>query len=111
MNIVPNTITLELEENADPKIFGKSFWSAYEKITDMIPCPVCKKDAKKLLSFDHDVVNKKTGKPLFDRKNYYNVLNKLSYNNPYVYIPFAILIIIIIFLIIKTKKPNLKLLS
>jgi len=65
-----DVITLALPRDSDPTVFGPRYWETLHKLVDRIPCPACRNKAVPFMSFFHDVVNKKTEKPLFDPKNY-----------------------------------------
>jgi len=65
-----DVITLALPKDSDPTVFGPKYWDALHTIVERIPCPACQMKAVPFMSFFHDVVNKNTGKPLFDKENY-----------------------------------------
>lgn len=54
----------------DTDVFGPEYWKAFHTLAEMIPCSICRKDAVPLLTFTHDIVNKKLGKSTFDQENY-----------------------------------------
>lgn len=66
-----------LPDNSDPKVFGPSYWKALHSIVDRIPCPGCRSDAVPLMSFMHDIVNKKLDKPLWDEANFNTHVNQI----------------------------------
>lgn len=65
-----DVITLSLPNSKDADIFGPKYWAALHAITDRIPCSICRDKAVPFMSFFHDVVNKETGKELFDKQNF-----------------------------------------
>ncbi len=65
-----DVVTLTLPNDHDPDVFGPEYWEAYHKLTSMIPCPACRSKAGPFMRFFHDVVNKSTDKPFFDKENY-----------------------------------------
>ncbi len=72
-----DVITLALPKETDPSVFGPKYWESFHKITENIPCPDCRSKAVPFMKFFHDVVNKKTGKPIFDRDNFNNHLDMI----------------------------------
>lgn len=65
-----DVITLTLPNNPNPDIFGPKYWHGFHKLTENIPCPGCRGKAVPFMKFFHDVVNKETGKPIFDKDNF-----------------------------------------
>lgn len=59
-----------LPGSADPTVFGPVYWNAFHDLAKRVPCPGCRSFAEKFISYFHDVVNVKLGKPLFDSANY-----------------------------------------
>lgn len=72
-----NSTCYVLPKNIDPDVFGPYYWKAFHNLADRIPCSLCKPYAQKFMIFFHDTVNKKLGKPLYDEKNYNEVLAEL----------------------------------
>lgn len=71
-------IILALPNNADPVVFGPKYWHAFHKLSERIPCPGCRGKAVPFMNFFHDVVNKETGKPLFDKDNFNKHIDMIS---------------------------------
>lgn len=65
-------IVFALPRSKDKDVFGPKYWKAFAKIADEIPCPPCRAHGKELISFMHDVVNLKLGKPIFNPQNFEN---------------------------------------
>lgn len=74
-------VTLKLPNNPNPQVFGSKYWESFHKLAEMVPCPACRSKAVPFMSFFHDVVNKETGKQLYDKKNYDYWINFLCDNN------------------------------
>jgi len=49
---------------------GSHIWAAIDKEIDKTECETCHEEGKKLISFAHDIVNGRLGKPYFDKKNF-----------------------------------------
>jgi len=73
-----NTVTYTLPLNPDPLVFGPYYWKALHSVSNRIPCEICKTDAVNFMSFFHDHINRKLGKPFYDQTNYNNVLNQIK---------------------------------
>lgn len=63
-------VFLKLPKSIEAEVFGPKYWEAYHKLTEMIPCSICRDKAVPFMRFFHDVVNKETGKEIFDKENY-----------------------------------------
>ena len=75
-------VTLKLPNNPNPQVFGSKYWESFHTLAEMIPCPACRSKAAPFMSFFHDVVNKETGKKLYDKKNYDYWIKFLCEKNP-----------------------------
>lgn len=71
-------ITLSLPNNPVPTVFGPKYWEAYHKLSERIPCPGCRSEAVPFISFFHDVVNQKKGKPIFNKENFNKHIDMIS---------------------------------
>lgn len=49
---------------------GSKIWKKIDEDVDKIDCGTCKDEGKKLISFAHDIVNARLGKPIFNKKNF-----------------------------------------
>lgn len=65
-----DVITLTLPNSIDEAIFGPAYWEAYHSLTDRLPCSICRAKAVPFIRFFHDVVNRETKKPIFDKDNF-----------------------------------------
>jgi hypothetical protein len=74
-------VTFKLPNSIDADVFGPEYWKAYHKLTDMIPCSICRKDAVPMMRFVHDIVNKKLKKPIYDKENYDKWIARLCDKN------------------------------
>lgn len=73
-----DVITLSLPRNPSPLVFGPKYWKAFHTITERIPCPACRNKAVPFMKFFHDVVNKETGKEIFDKDNFNKHIDHIS---------------------------------
>lgn len=71
-------VTLKLPNASDPRIFGPKYWEAFHRLTDRIPCPDCRSKAVPFMVFFHDLVNKGTGKQIFDKENFNRHIENIS---------------------------------
>lgn len=67
-----------LPKSPDPDVFGSAYWRAFHKLAADIPCSHCRGFAEQFMSFFHDLVNTKLGKPLYDANNYNYFLQSIS---------------------------------
>lgn len=74
-------ITLKLPNDVDPQVFGSKYWEAFHKLAEMIPCAGCRSNAVPFMRFFHDIVNKETGKKLYDKANYDRWIKELCQAN------------------------------
>lgn len=56
--------------SVDPSVFGPAYWRSFHSMAGEVPCPSCRGFAEKFMVFFHDMVNLKTGKPLYDVANF-----------------------------------------
>lgn len=73
-----DVLTLKLPRSPDADIFGPEYWKVKEYIQNLIPCSVCRNDAVPFGSFEHDFVNLKTGKTLYDQNNWKEHVKKIN---------------------------------
>lgn len=59
-----------LPNDHNPDVFGAPFWESFHTLSNMIPCPTCRNKAVPFMIFFHDIVNKKTGKKIYDPQNF-----------------------------------------
>ena len=57
-------------ENQTMQCVGRIGWALLEATVTELPCPTCSGEGKAMISFFHDMVNLKKGKPLFAPENY-----------------------------------------
>lgn len=63
-------VCYDLTKNPDPAVFGPQYWAAFHNLASRVPCGTCRGFAEKFMVFFHDVVNRKINHPIFDQKNY-----------------------------------------
>lgn len=73
-----DVIVLALPNTPDTTIFGPKYWEVYHKLTERIPCPACRNKAVPFMKFFHDMVNRKTDKPIFDKENFNKHIDMIS---------------------------------
>lgn len=64
------TTSYRLPTDVDPSVFGPKYWAAFHDLTSKIPCGTCREFAERFMTFFHDTVNLKLGKPLYDPANF-----------------------------------------
>jgi hypothetical protein len=57
---------------------GGQVWKELEKAVNKIDCESCREHAERLISFIHDHVNAGLGKPLFNAKNYHDIVSEIN---------------------------------
>lgn len=101
-------ICYDLPTSVDTEIFGPKYWEAFHDLAHRIPCTGCREEAESFVRFWHDSVNKKLGKPIFDKQNYQLWLNKITkrnkINTAIIISLVAITIVSVLIAIFKTKK-------
>lgn len=65
-----NVITMALPSEGDTSVWGPKYWQAFHTLAERIPCSLCRDKAVPFIRFFHDVVNKETGKEIFDKENF-----------------------------------------
>lgn len=72
VNPRPNqdVMILKLPTSKDPAVFGPKYWESFHKMTENIPCSICRDKAVPFMKFFHDVVNQQTGKDIFYKDNF-----------------------------------------
>lgn len=63
-------LIFSLPRSKDKDVFGPPYWKSFETIAHNIPCPPCRQHGEQLVSFMHDVVNLKLGKPIYNKENF-----------------------------------------
>lgn len=63
-------VTYRLPKSKDTKVFGPEYWAAFHDLANRIPCDGCREDTNSFMVFWHDLVNIKTGKKVYDQKNF-----------------------------------------
>ena len=54
----------------DKHNWGPKAWNALNEVCDAIPCPSCRKHCKDMIKFEHDLVNIKLEKPIYDEEHF-----------------------------------------
>lgn len=70
-------ITFKLPNSHDPDIFGAPYWKARHFLSEMTPCPSCRKEAVSHEIFFHDFINKKLKKNLYNPENFDKWVEKI----------------------------------
>lgn len=70
IDISKTKVCYELPNSKDTTVFGPAFWDAFDDLAGRVPCDGCREHAKEFVSFWHDLVNLRTGKPLYDKSNF-----------------------------------------
>lgn len=93
-------LVFSLPENPNPKIFGSEYWKAFEILASNIPCDSCRIHAEEFVSYWHDLVNVKTSKEIFNKKNFlkYNLIITFRFIIFKLLLLVAILLLIFIYL-------------
>jgi hypothetical protein len=66
-------INLEELRRIDPTDkhnWGPKAWRALNEVCDAIPCPSCRKHCKDMIMFEHDLVNIKLEKPMYNEEHF-----------------------------------------
>lgn len=71
-------ITLKLPRSIETTVFGPKYWEAFHRLTARIPCSECRNKAVPFMIFFHDLVNRGTKKPIFDKENFNKHLEGIS---------------------------------
>lgn len=71
-------VVLSLPNSKEENVFGPKYWEVYHKLTDRIPCSICRAKAVPFIRFFHDVVNRETKKPIFDKENFNKHIDMIS---------------------------------
>lgn len=50
---------------------GSKEWQKIHAAVEDIGCETCRDEGRKLMTFTHDVVNARLGKPIYDKKNFH----------------------------------------
>jgi len=62
----------------DRHCWGPRAWELLELACEYIPCDLCREHCHRMLSFEHDVVNARRGKPLYNAKNTLEYLREVE---------------------------------
>lgn len=75
-----NILTFKIPNSIDMDITGPPIWEAKKALNEIIPCGICRNKAIPLGSFEHDIVNGMTEKPIFpfDKTNWKFWVNKIN---------------------------------
>lgn len=73
-----DVIILSLPKSIDERIFGPKYWKVYHALTERLPCSICRNKAVPFMKFFHDVVNRETKKPIFDKENFNKHIDMIS---------------------------------
>lgn len=71
-------VTYELPTSVDGSVFGPSYWQAFHDLASKVPCGGCRQETESFIKFFHDLVNYRLGKQIYDKKNFIEVMNKIS---------------------------------
>lgn len=74
----PEQVCYTLPKDGAPEQWGPKYWTAFHDLAARVPCDGCREEARDFMTFFHDWVNQKTGKPIFDQANYDAWVAKIS---------------------------------